>query len=209
MSDNPNFGDKEFSGVGFPTPLSIPEETTTRTFTLPANGSWEALVMGAMYAPVDPKNWQQFEGGITREEAAERWLAVFESGYDSPGTAMTPAPYWEAGVEADDELPPDEQPWYGYVSEGNFIEDAGVFLISNFLAAALTPQAAVLYATHQRKIRLSFLKGGLGGVVKVYAGDALAAVVDLFGTDGEVVDVDVITGYVDEAVEILQVLDSV
>lgn len=166
-------------------------------------------VAGALALLGEEQNWEQF-GDMTVEETTQLMREMLIRWYEEPcAPAEVPAPYWEDGIEADDELPADEQSWYGYVSEGNFIEDAGVWLISNFLATALTPQAAVLYATNERKVRLSFLKGGPGGVVKVYVEEILAAVVDLAGTDGEVVDVDVITGYIDETVEILQILDSV
>jgi len=172
------------------------------------NEAWLPYVLGALYQLYLQTTWKADSAGILlAQQRATKLTSLFVSPTCVAGEV--PAPYWEEGIETDDELPADEQPWYGYISEGNFIEDAGVFIISNFLATTLTPQAAVLYATHQRKVRLSFLKGGLGGVVKVYADDVLAAVVDLFGTDGEVLEVDVLTGYVDEAVEILQVLDSV
>lgn len=208
MTGNPDFGEKEFRGVGYPTPLSIPEETTLRAFMLPADGSWEALIMGVVFTLTFPENWQQFEGGITRQEAADRWLAVFESGYEPAEVAEVPAPYWEDPEDVDDQLPPAEQTWYGYVSDGNFVEDIGVWAVSNFLAATLSEKAAVLYATNQRKIRLAMFDGGLGGVVKVYANEILVKVIDMLGT-GDIREVEVLTGYVDEAVDILTVLDTI
>lgn len=167
-------------------------------------------VAGALALLGEDHNWEAF-GNMTVPETTQLMREMLIRWYDEPcGVAEeVPAPYWEDGIEADDELPVETQSWYGYVSEGNFIEDVGVWAISNFLATAVSEGAAILYATNERKVRLSFLKGGPGGVVKVYVDEALAAIVDLEGTDGEVVDVDILTGYIDEAVEILQVLEEV
>lgn len=169
------------------------------------NAAWIPALEGSLSALMLPSTW---EGTSEEKILAIQRSAVLRSRIGEAAPREIPAPYWEDASEADDQMPEDTQIWYGYVSEGNFIEDAGVFLISNFLAATVSEKAAVLYATHQRKIRLAFLDGGEGNVVRVYANDILAAVVEMLGT-GEVREVDVITGYVDEAVEILQVLDQV
>lgn len=169
------------------------------------NAAWIPVLEGALSALMLPSTW---EGTDSDKILAIQRAAILRELLSTAAPAEVPAPYWEDAISADDQMPEDTQIWYGYVSEGNFIEDAGVFLISNFLAATVSEKAAVLYATHQRKIRLAFLDGGEGNVVRVYANDILAAVVEMFGT-GEVREIDVITGYVDDAVEILQVLDTV
>jgi len=166
--------------------------------------------MGALDALRRPYNWYQ-NGELTQQEAADAFAAIIDQAYEEGcGVGDVPAPYWEDGNEADDILPAEDQIWYGYVSEGNFIEDIGIFLVSNFLASAISEKAAILYATNERKIRLSFFNGGgVPGVVKVYANEILTNVVSLSGDSDEIIDVDVITGYTDEAVEILQILDEV
>lgn len=167
--------------------------------------------MGALDALRRPYNWYQ-NGTMDQEQAASAFSDIIDAAYedDSSCNAMVPAPYWEDGNEADDVLPASEQIWYGYVSEGNFIEDVGVFVVTNFLAATVSEKAAVLYATNERKVRLSFFNGGgVPGVIKVYVQEILAATVNLTGDTDEIIDLDVITGAVDEFVDILQVLDSV
>jgi hypothetical protein len=210
------FGDKYFGrNAGYPTPESTPGITTCLRLKLPANAAWWAVYSGLLLTLTDEGAWQQFEGGISREDAAHCAAEIYAEAIENASETddcgdLVPAPYWESATGADDELPPNEQIWYGYVSEGNFIEDAGVFVISNFLASSISPQAAILYATNQRKIRLSFFNGGgIQGVVKVYIEDALQAIVDLTGDEDEIIDLELLTGYIDEAVNILQVLDSV
>jgi len=197
----------------FLTPDEPTDDLLCRSFSLPNDPLWLAQFMGALWSLTRPENWKQF-GTVTPDEAAQAYTDIIDAAL--PGTLNecpsgdVPAPYWEDGNEADDVLPADEQIWYGYVSEGNFIEDVGIFLVSNFLASAISEKAAILYATNERKIRLSFFNGGgIPGVVKVYANEILTSVVNLSGDTDEVIDVDVITGYTDEAVEILQILDEV
>lgn len=197
-----------------PVPAPDVEPTDAPLVSVCFNYEWLPYVLGALTQLTLWSTW----AGMDEDAPAlamRRGASLIEQfalAYDDAACPVgdVPAPYWGDGESADDMVPANEQSWYGYVSEGNFIEDVGVFLISNFLAAALSEKAAILYATNERKIRLSFFNGGgFPGVIKVYANEILAQVVNLTGDTDEIIDVDVITGYVDEAVEILQVLDSV
>jgi len=80
------FGDKEFDGVGYPTPSSIPVERGYRTAKIPADAAWYGVFMGLVETLMDERNWQQFEGGISREDAACYWAEIVDSLYES---AMT------------------------------------------------------------------------------------------------------------------------
>jgi len=196
----------------FLTPPNMPEALECRQLQIPSSKEWLGVFNSAILELKETWNWQQInDTDLTPEECAAYCYDAYVQYLQSAGCATgVPAPYWEDGNEADDIMPAEDQIWYGYISEGNFVEDIGVFLVSNFLASTLGEKAAVLYATNERKIRLSFFNGGgVPGVIKVYADDILAQTVNLTGDADEIIDVDVITGYVDEAVEILQVLDSV
>lgn len=191
---------------GYPTTNEMPEENGYLVFEFPNSPEVAQLILGALTPLTFSYNYYQW-GDLTPEETSELMrLIVQEAPYNLLERSV-PAPYWEDGAETDDVAPVDDQHWYGYVSEGNFIEDAGVWLVSNFLAASIHPTAAILYATQQRKIRLAVLQGGLPKVVTVYANDAIALVKNILAGD-EVVDIDVITGYVDDAVEILTVIEE-
>lgn len=75
------FGTKEFDGVGYPTPSSIPVETAYRLAKVPADASWLAVFMGMLEVGLSEENWQQFEGGITREAAVEVWMQIISDMY--------------------------------------------------------------------------------------------------------------------------------
>lgn len=75
------FGDKQFDGVGYPTPSSVPVDRGCRTATIPADAAWYGVFMGVLETLTDPKNWQQFEGGISREDAACYWSEIIDSLY--------------------------------------------------------------------------------------------------------------------------------
>jgi len=77
------YGDKMFRGVGYPTPLSVPVERACRSALIPADAAWFGLFMGLLETLTFEENWQQFEGGISREDAACYWQEIIDSLYAS------------------------------------------------------------------------------------------------------------------------------
>lgn len=75
------FGDKEFGNLGYPTPEDIPVECAYRLAKLPSSAAWLAVFMGMLEQGLDEANWQQFEGGITREQAAAVWADIIDGMY--------------------------------------------------------------------------------------------------------------------------------
>jgi len=75
------FGNKEFDGVGFPTPSSIPVACAYRLAKIPSDTAWLATFMGLLETLIYEENWQQLEGGITREDAAKVWLDIINDMY--------------------------------------------------------------------------------------------------------------------------------
>src|SRR3954471_1212780 len=144
------FGEKKFTGVGYPTPVTIPEGTTCLILQVPASAEWWALVVGVLYTLTLEWNWQQFEGAMTREEAAERWFQMFDdalalASVGEECSAVIPAPYWDedSGDDADDSAPTDDQPWYGILIPGEsgltWQEQVSVWIVTAFVAYAATP----------------------------------------------------------------------
>jgi len=78
------YGDKQFGQKRFlfPTPEDTPEEIACRTFRIPSNAAWLGLFMGAVSLLTDPENYQQFDGGMSREEAAETAQAIIDFVYE-------------------------------------------------------------------------------------------------------------------------------
>lgn len=77
------FGDKQFDNVGYPTPSSVPVDRACRTVTVPADAEWFGLLMGLMSVLTSEDAWQQFEGGISKEDAACYWQEMVDSMYAS------------------------------------------------------------------------------------------------------------------------------
>jgi len=184
------FGDKEFGKhVGYPTPEETPIDSTCLTFNVPANSAWWAIITGLVLTLTEEENWQQFEGGMTPEQAAEDAFDFITAALDVAamtdgcGTDMIQAPYWddESGDDADDEATPDEQTWYGQWDGETFTETLSYVFLTNFLSTLVSPQAAIRFLTIPRAFRVAirqnphganlllFLDGGLYKLINGYS----------------------------------------
>jgi len=121
----PLFGDKEFKNVGYPTPEDIPEEVACRRFSIPSSSAWLAVFMGMLTPASEPEAWQQFEGGITREEAAERFLQILNEAYDNATLGCTPTMAGGDAVIQQDDF----GHWQMLDEGGNWVEPSGDYTI--------------------------------------------------------------------------------
>jgi len=185
------FGEKLFSGVGYPTPLSIPDLFACRQVKVPANVEWEALLMGLMATLTDETSWQQLEGGISREDAASVWLEMVDSMYTSAESEANAcagdntSPFWDDpdGADADGSPADNTYTW------GERLED---WTIAAFVAASGVPGAAATYLTVAPRFRLLFKTGDWGGIVNVFIDDELFTVVDTFRETAGLLPVDIV-----------------
>ncbi len=188
------FGDKKFTGVGYPTPVSIPDETTCLLIQVPADPAWWALMVGVIYTLTLEWNWRQFEGGITPDEASAKWAEILNQALDLASVSNScdfdvPAPYWDddSADDADDEGTPVDQPWYGeIVAESNtWREQVGIWAITAFIAISATPAAAIAFLPFANRFVLAFKQHNLGAIVKVLIDGVEMATVDTYApTDG-------------------------
>ena len=168
------FGDKEFGKhTGFPTPVDTPDETTCLMIQVPANAAWWAIYVGLIYSLLEEDSWQQFEGGMTREDAAADSVTTLEIRFAPPqtdacGIADVPAPYWDDAEDSDDQAPPDTQVWYGDIVSGSFVENVENWAIAGFIAAACQPAAALYFLTIAPRFRLAWKTADIGGIVRVF-----------------------------------------
>jgi hypothetical protein len=85
-----------------------------------------------------------------------------------------PAPYWDDETDVDDELPVDEQDWYGQVEDANaaademsFSQNAVIWLLTGFVALVASPTlpgavaAAITFRTLATRFVLAFNRGDL------------------------------------------------
>ena len=202
MTD-PDFGSKLFKGVGFPTPVSIPDDTACRLLTIPASADWLALVMGALLLLTEESNWQQLEGGISRADAAARARQLVDDAYAQAETGVCEAtvetPYWDTDSDVGlDELAT-EQTWYGVVAnvfaapDGiTFSENLQVWTFAGLLAIAGAPGAAISFVTIAPKMIIAVKGRDVGEIIRVIIDGQDAARVDTTGHAGEVINTTVV-----------------
>jgi hypothetical protein len=182
------YGDKQFQGVGYPTPISIPEDTSCLILQIPADDAWWGVVIGLLYSLILEWNWQQFEGGLDRDVVAARWQQMLEDALDTAASSNScitsvPTPYWDEDTDVDDEAVLDDQIWYGYVSDldnptTTFVEDVAIWGFAGFLALAGAPAAAVAFTTVAPRFVVAIRRGNLAEIVRLYVDSEQVAEID-------------------------------
>jgi len=165
------FGDKLFTGVGYPTPVSIPETTSCLTLRVPDDAAWWGITVGLLYSLVLEWNWQQFDGGLDRDVVAARWQIMLEDALDLASTTNScvsdvPAPYWDTSEDADDEASAESQTWYGEVTDAEadpaeleFVENVGIWVITGFIAYSGQVAAAIYFHSIAPRFVLAWRRG--------------------------------------------------
>ena len=197
------YGEKKFTGVGYPTPVSIPEATTCLTLEIPADEEWWGIVVGLLYSLMLEWNWQQLEGGLDRDVVAARWQTMLEDALDlaattsSCGTGNIPTPYWDEDIDVDDEAPVATQTWYGTVAdpeavpaELDFVENAAIWAFTGFLAIAtweVGAAPAILFNTIAPSFVLAVRRGEFAEIIRILVDGQDAAQIDTSAmSEGEV-----------------------
>jgi len=205
---------KNYEGqVGFPTPNEPIETSACRTFRVPANDEWLGVLMGAVEVLRSEFNWYQW-GTLTPQEAADTWheiiVQAYEDSFDSSCTVGgIPAPFWDTPADADDQLPEEEQVWYGEMEGETFVETLENWAIAGFIAYSGQVGAAVTFLTLAPKFRLAWKTGDLGGIVRVFVDAADAGTVDTFSAEDGILEKDFVGDPEEEMHSILMVLESV
>lgn len=96
------------------------------------------------------------------------------------GETDWPTPYWDEETSVDDEMPVDEQTWYGMVTnpaapadELTFVENAVIWILSGFVALVLSPAlpvgvaAALTFRTLATRFTLAFNRGDIAEQFRV------------------------------------------
>lgn len=176
------FGEKLFPRqTGYPTPEAIPSEYTCLLLQIPASSAWWAIYTGLLSTLADEDTWQQFEGGISREDAAGEAFAIFNEAMDLALTAScgqsVPTPFWDEEQDVDDEAMDDVQAWYGTVPDAEadpaslgFVENAAIWAFTGFLAVAtfeVGAYPAILFNTIAPRFVLAMRRGDLGQVIRI------------------------------------------
>jgi hypothetical protein len=165
------------------TPDSIPEGGVCRPLFIPADGTWLALVSGALTELTKSYNWEKF-GALTVEETIAQMQTIVDNYYTASCVSeIVDAPFWDedSGDDADDTATPDDQTWYGTWDGETFLETVSYVFLTSFLSTLVSPDAAIKFLTIPRAFRvlirqnphganlLLFLDGGLFKVINGYS----------------------------------------
>lgn len=196
---------KEFPGQkGFPTPDDTPLTEGYLLFKFPDSNDWAGVLLGAAQALTYEWNWYNW-GEMLPFEAADAWKDIVNQAPYNLVERGAPTPYWDTDDDVDDELPADEQPWYGYVEdpeappdELTFVEQFGIWGITGFLAFATWEVGfapAIIFNSIAPKFVLAFKRGDVGEVIRIIVDANEAAMVDTSAAaPGDVLRVPIIAG---------------
>jgi hypothetical protein len=163
------------SQSGFPTPNDPPDSTACRTFQVPADEEYYALLMGALDALRQPYNWY-INGSLSQQEAADIFAGILDAAYEQALSGQcdpdVPTPWWDTATDSDDMAAVADQPWYGlavvtYASppEVTFVEQVAIWLFAGFIVYSGQPGAALAFLTIAPKFVIALKTGDVGAVV--------------------------------------------
>lgn len=157
------------------TPPTLPEDRYCRQILIPNSPEWVGIVSGALLPLIYKNSWEQSEEGITPEEASVAAYAMLKEYWDATcEPTELPTPFWDEDTSADDEMPAEDQEWYGYVEnpeapadELTFVENAVIWIFQGFIALVLAPAlpvgvaAAITFRTLATRFTLAFNRGDI------------------------------------------------
>jgi len=199
------------------TPDEAPEALLCRAFSLPNNAEWLGNFTGALGELTYEENWEKY-GALTPEETALAYRDLISAAnMGSLGecpTRSAPTPYWDEDQDVDDEMPEDDQIWYGYVEdptapaeELTLIEQFAIWGMTGFIAFASWEVGfapAILFNTIAPKFVLAFKRGDVGEVIRIIVNANEAATVDTTPyAEGDVVRVQIAGNPEDETHDVL------
>jgi len=200
---NPN----NFAEVSFPeevTPPDIdPDEGETLLYAY--NPAWSKVLAAACDQLLEPTTW---EGDHDAKNLALNRALTLKILLQEPvevGERDYPAPYWDSDEDVDDEMPAEDQEWYGMVTnpdaapdELTFVENAVIWIITGFIALVLSPAlpagvaAGLAFRTLATRFTLAFRRGDIIEQIRIVIDAKDYGTVDTSTVaEGEIIEVQV------------------
>lgn len=171
-----------FPAVSFPQEVPPPETDPDEPSLIYVAYSpeWTKVLMAAVDQLCLYSTWQgDHDTKILTVNRAEllKWqlqfpIEIAETDY--------PTPFWDDGTDVDDEMPVEDQDWYGEVTnpaapadELTFVENAVIWLLTGFVLIAAAPTfagaaaAAVFFRTTAVRFTLAFNRGDVRELFRV------------------------------------------
>lgn len=207
IADNFYPGVQNFAVVSFPQevppPLVDPDEG--ETMLVAYSPEWTAVLMAAVDQLLQYSSWigDHDEKILAVNRAVNLKILLQQPVH--VGEEEIPAPYWDSEEDVDDELPIEEQTWYGGTTnptappdEITFIENAVIWIISGFIALVLVPAlpagvaAALTFRTLATRFTLAFNRGDIREQFRVIIDAQDYGNVDTDGlSEGDIIELDV------------------
>jgi len=200
---NPN----NFPEVSFPeevTPPDVdPDEGETLLYAY--NPAWSKVLAAACDQLLEPTTWEGDHDAKNLALNRAQTLKILLQEPIDVGERDYPAPYWDSDEDVDDEMPAEEQDWYGMVTnpsapadELTFVENAVIWIITGFIAVVLSPAlpagvaAGLAFRTLATRFTLAFRRGDIIEQIRIVIDAKDYGAVDTSTVaEGEIIEVQV------------------
>lgn len=183
----------DFAGNFYPNPdnypaVSFPQEIVPpdidpdeeELIYVAYNLQWQPVLMAAVNQLLQYSTWLGDHDAKIQAVNRANFLKFLLTMPVEIGETDYPTPYWDEETSVDDEMPADEQEWYGMVTnpsapadELTFVENAVIWILSGFVALVLSPAlpvgvaAALTFRTLATRFTLAFNRGDIAEQFRV------------------------------------------
>lgn len=197
-----------YSEPSFPQELTAPDvdpdDPDLEMILVEYNPEWTPVLMAAVDQLLQYASWAgDHDAKILAVNRASnlKWMLQEPVAVDEE----IPAPYWDTDEDVDDEMPAEDQEWYGMVTnptapadELTFVENAVIWIFTGFIALVLVPAlpagvaAGLAFRTLATRFTLSFRRGDIIEQIRIIIDAKDYGTVNTGDVAvGEVIDVDV------------------
>lgn len=196
VEDNsyPNIGNYPAPSFRQPIPLPLVPPDEGELLYVAYNPAWQQALLGAVEQLFLPATWEgthEDKINALNEVSLLQWMLT-----EPVSTSGYPTPFWDEGQDVDDEEPASTQTWYGEVDdpeapadELSFIENAGIWAITGFIAYSGQIGAAIFFHSIAPSFVLAWHRGDIGEIWRVIVDSAEFGIVDT----GSAAENDVVT----------------
>ena len=199
--------DTNFPVVSFPQELIPPDidPDETPNILVEYNPAWTPVLMAAVDQLLQYSTWAgDHDDKILAVNRANNLKWQLQDPVDV-GEEEFPTPYWDSETDVDDEMPAEDQEWYGMVTnpsdpadELTFVENAVIWVLSGFVALVLVPAlpagvaAGLAFRTLATRFTLAFNRGDIREQFRVIIDAQDYGTVDTDGlSEGDILELEV------------------
>lgn len=182
-----------------------PDDPDLELILVEYNPAWTAVLMAACDQLGQYSAWV---GDDDEKKLAVNRAQVLKWLLQKPvevGERDIPAPYWDDDEDVDDEMPVEDQDWYGMVTnptapadELTFVENAVIWIFTGFIALVLSPAlpagvaAGLAFRTLATRFTLAFRRGDIIEQIRIVIDAQDYGTVDTSTVaEGQIIEVDV------------------